>query len=179
MLIEFPRTIHDHATILNSVATSAELTSFKKAHACLITPYDDIVITRYGAVVAKDDLRTYTDVDKQYAIRDRYEYTGFETKDGDCGSVLMAISSGLARKIIGLHVAGTRNLGVASPLNATDISKALTKISLSAQIKLDLTNIATPADDVRIPEGNFVPAGKSAFPIGSAKSTKLRPSSVH
>lgn len=179
MLIEFPRTIHDHVTILNSVATSAELTSFKKTHACLITPYDDTVITRYGAVLAKDDYRTYTDVDVQYGIRDRYEYTGFETRDGDCGSILMAVSSGLARKIIGLHVAGTRNLGVASPLNATDISKALTQINLSAQIKLDLTGIATPTDDLKIPEGNFVPAGKSAFPIGTPKSTKLRPSVVH
>jgi hypothetical protein len=179
LLIEFPRAIHDHSTILNSVATSAELTTFRRTHACLITPYDDTVITRYGAVLAKDDQRTYVDSDKQYKIRDRYEYTGFETKDGDCGSILMAVSAGLARKIIGMHVAGTRNLGVASPLNATDISRALQDISLSAQVKLDLTDIVTPVENVRIPEGNFVPAGKSAFPIGSARNTKLRPSVVH
>jgi len=179
LLVEFPRAIHDHPTIFNSVATSSELTAFKRAHACLITPYDDTVITRYGAVFARDDQRTYVDSDKQYKIRDRYEYTGFETKDGDCGSILMAVSSGLARKIIGMHVAGTRNLGVATPLNATDISRALQEISLSAQIKLDLTDIVTPVENVRLPEGNFVPAGKSAFPIGSAKSTKLRPSTVH
>ena len=183
VLLEFPRTILDHADITGSIATSTEMTKFKSCHGVLIVPCDLGAIMRFGTIASKDQLISYED-DKsnQYTIRDRYEYRGLETKDGDCGAILMGVSSGIARKILGLHVAGACGFGVSSPFNATDIMRALTEISLSAQVKVDwspiLKEVGT-AEHVTLPEGNFTPVGKSLFAVSNPSKTSLRPSAVH
>lgn len=184
MLIEFPSSVHDHADIRNSIASSAEMTKFSTVNGCLIAPSDDVVLMRYGTVRSVDRTVQYSDMslkDAKYSIRKSYQYN-LETKDGDCGAILMGVHSGLARKILGIHVAGTIGLGMASPLNIEDIERALKEISLGAQISLELEPLlreVRPDDVVKIPEGDFVPVGKALYTVASPTKTALRESLVH
>lgn len=183
VLLEFPRTILDHADISNNIATSAEMTRFKTCHGVLVVPCDLGAILRFGTITARDQEIFYEDdKNNRYSIRDRYEYRGLETKDGDCGSILMGVSSGIAKKILGLHVAGAAGFGVSTPFNAADITRGLSEISLAAQVSVDwdpiLKEVGT-SETVTLPEGNFVPVGKAIFKVASATNTALRPSAVH
>lgn len=183
MLIEFPNSVHDHADIRNSIASSAELTKFVTMNGCLLAPADDVVIMRYGVIRAVDRTVFYDEAKMQhrYSIRKSYQYN-LETKDGDCGAILMGVHSGLARKILGIHVAGSPGLGMASPLNIEDIEKALQEISLGAQISLELEPLlkeVTTDYTVETPEGDFVPVGKALFTVASPSKTALRESVVH
>lgn len=180
-LIVFPSSVHDHADIRGSIATSTELTSFKTVNGCLITPADGVVIMRYGVIRAEDRKREYNDGDRSYSIRRAYIYS-LETKNGDCGAILMGVSTGLARKIIGLHVAGTIGMGMSSPLNLKDIERGLKEVSLAAQVSMDVSPLLremTPKDKVQIPEGDFVPVGKAIYTVASPSKTALRPSAIH
>jgi len=185
MLIEFPNSVHDHSDIRCHIASSTEMTKFSSVNGCLISPVEDIVMMKFGAIRSVDRNRTYSDITlenpEMYAIRGSYQYD-MECQQGDCGSILMAIHSGLARKIIGIHVAGGYGLGMSSPLNIEDITRALNEISLEAQISLNLDPLLRdmqPDETVKLPEGDFVPVGKAQFTIATPTKTDLRPSSVH
>ena len=183
VLLEFPRSIQDHSDITGNIATSTELTKFSSCHGVLIVPCDMGAIMRFGTIISQNQEVSYDD-DKEnhYTIRDRYEYRGLETKDGDCGAILMGVSSGLARKILGLHVAGAYGYGVSTPFNIADIRRALDQISLSAQVKVDWSPILKEdgtVDQVTLPEGNFTPVGKAIFTVSSPSNTALRPSAIH
>lgn len=186
VLIEFPRSIHDHQDLTGSIASSTEMTQFKTCHGVLITPFDKTVLLRFGSIRAVDQEKSYYDdglgTYHKYSIRKHYEYTGLETKDGDCGAMLMGVSSGLARKILGIHVAGAIGYGMSSPLNIQDIRSGLEKISRAAQISLDLTPVLQSVgtkEDVELPEGDFSPVGKALFQVASPSKTALRPSVIH
>jgi hypothetical protein len=185
LLIAFPLTVQDHSDLRNNLASSQELTAFKAVHGVVITPCDNTVIMRFGNIKACDNERRYIDdasgVSHTYHIRERYEYVGLETKDGDCGAILMGVSSGLARKILGIHVAGATGLGIASPVNIADVERTLKKFDLRANVSVDwdplLSSVGT-ADDVCLPEGDFVPVGKSIFAVSTPVKTALRPSKI-
>lgn len=182
MLIEFPRSVHDHSDIRGNIASSAEMTKFKSVHGVLISPCDHGAIMRYGKIMAQDREMMYSDKDAKYSIRQHYRYEGLETKDGDCGGILMGVSTGLARKILGLHVAGMHNVGISSPLNIADIEKGLKDVSMEAQISLVLDSSLSSVETdpvVELPEGDFTPIGKSLYTVASPTKTALRPSTVH
>jgi len=182
MLICFPRSVHDHPDLLNSIATPAEMTRFATINGCLLTPSDQMAILRYGSVKSVDRERQYDDSEnRRYSIRKSYEYS-METKDGECGSILMAISSGIARKIIGIHVAGGMGIGVSAPLNANDVLFTMRKLPMDAQVVLNVDELLRPmaaSEQVNLPEGDFVPAGKAIFKVASPSKTALRESAVH
>ena len=182
LLIVFPKSVHDHADITNNIASSTEMTRFNTVNGCLLAPADGVVMMRYGLVKATDIVRNYEDnLGNNYKLRSSYQYC-LETKDGDCGAILMGVHVGLARKIIGIHVAGTIGMGMSSPLNIDDIRAGLEKVTMDAQISLDLdplTRPPVPGEKIDIPEGDFVPVGKALFKVASPSKTALRHSAVH
>lgn len=182
LLLVFPKSVHDHADITGNIASSAEMTRFNTVNGCLLAPADGVVMMRYGLIRSTDIVRNYEDnLGNNYKLRSSYQYS-LETKDGDCGAILMGVHVGLARKIIGIHVAGTIGMGMASPLNIDDIRQGLEKVTLDAQISLDLDPLLRPlipGEKVAIPEGDFVPVGKALFKVASPTKTALRESAVH
>jgi len=182
LLIVFPKSVHDHADITGSIASSTELTRFNTVNGCLMTPADGVVMMRYGQVRAVDDVLPYGDsFGNSYKLRSAYQYN-LETKDGDCGAILMGVHVGLARKIIGVHVAGTYGIGMSSPLNIDDIRRALAKVEMDAQVSLNLDPLLkTPVagQKIALPEGDFVPVGKALYKVASPTKTALRKSAVH
>lgn len=182
LLIVFPKSVHDHADITGSIASSTELTRFNTVNGCLMAPADGVVTMRYGQVRAVDDVAPYSDnLGHSYKLRSAYQYN-LETKDGDCGAILMGIHVGLARKIIGIHVAGKFGIGMASPLNIDDIRRSLAEVEMDAQVSLNLDPLLKPpvaGQKIALPEGDFVPVGKALYKVASPTKTALRKSAVY
>jgi len=182
LLIVFPKSVHDHADITGSIASSTELTRFNTVNGCLMTPADGVVMMRYGQVRAVDDVLPYGDsLGNSYKLRSAYQYN-LETKDGDCGAILMGVHVGLARKIIGVHVAGTHGIGMSSPLNIDDIRRALAEVEMDAQVSLNLDpllKLPVAGQKIALPEGDFVPVGKALYKVASPTKTALRASAVY
>jgi hypothetical protein len=181
-LLVFPKSIHDHADITGSIATSTEMTRFNTVNGCLLSPADGVVVMRYGQVRSNNIARDYDDnLGNKYWLRSSYQYN-LETKDGDCGAILMGVHVGLARKIIGVHVAGTIGIGMSSPLNIEDIQRGLASISMDAQVSLcldPLLRAPVAGEKIALPEGDFVPVGKALYKVASPSKTALRESNVH
>lgn len=182
LLIVFPKSVHDHADITGSIASSTEMTRFNTVNGCLMAPADGVVTMRYGQVRAMDDVAPYSDnLGHSYKLRSAYQYN-LETKDGDCGAILMGVHSGLARKIIGIHVAGKLGTGMASPLNIDDIRRSLAEVEMDAQVSLNLDSLLKPpvaGQEIALPEGDFVPVGKALYKVASPTRTALRKSAVY
>lgn len=191
MLVCFPSSgMNDHASLMGSLSNGVQMSQFRTTRAALVVPNSDGVIMKFGNVRAQDVVKDIqydasmpnTQNVQKFFIRDRYEYSGLETTDGDCGSLLIAINSQLPKKILGIHVAGKWNEGISSPINCGDIEKAMKKMPWSAQLEIlvddSQDNISFKLDNW-IPEGNFVPLGKIPVPILGANSTKIIPSLVH
>lgn len=182
MLIEFPSSIHDHPDLTGSIASGIELTNVHTCHGVLISPNDNnTVMMRYGTIRACDQERSYVDKDRVFNIRKYYEYRGLETRDGDCGAVLVGVNAGIARKILGIHVAGGTGVGISSPLNIEDLRAALKKFHLHAQVCLDVPSFVRSVercDMESLPKGDFVPLGKVDKPVTTTSKTTLRPSAV-
>lgn len=178
LLIAFPKSLHDHADIVGNIADSFTMSKFSRVNAVLCTPCDIGAMMRFGPIRSFDvDSREYVDGPLTYVVRDRYEYTAMETTAGDCGSILIGIGTFLPRKILGMHIAGSTGLGVSTPLNVRDIERALHRLPFEAQIQLDLDLYLTETnifDEVKLPEGNFVPVGTSHLAVSSPSKTQLR-----
>jgi hypothetical protein len=183
MLVCFPPALHDHPDIVGSIADSPTMSSFKKTTAVLCLPYEGGAMLKSGEIAAFDqDYVQYNDGEKIYTIRDRYEYKTLETTRGDCGGILVGIGEHLNKKILGIHVAGNRGLGVSSPLAVKDVLRTMAKFSVEAQICLNVDEyLKMPGvnGEVTLPEGNFVPVGQSLYTIPSATKSQLRPSVCH
>lgn len=182
MLIEFPSSLHDHFDLIRNMATTTELSAFIRARACIVVPFEQGAILRTGPIEKKMERpRKYTDAEGTYEICDRFEYAGMETAAGDCGSPLVAIGTSLARKLIGIHVCGKHNIGVASPLNAQDILRALEELPMESQICMQgetiLQEFKAPWE-IQLPEGNFTAAGESLYRVPIPTKTALRPSVI-
>jgi hypothetical protein len=184
LLIAFPISLHDHSDITGNIAGSKDIGSFHTVNGVLVVPSPIGMVLRYGLVRAFDKETKpleYKEGATSYYIRDRYEYMCLETTKGDCGSLLIGVNSKLQRKILGVHVAGAVGVGVASPLNIRDINECLDTFPREAQVGLDLSPYLTKTEShkVKLPEGNFVPVGKSLFPVMGARQTQLRQSHVY
>jgi V8-like Glu-specific endopeptidase len=181
ILIDCSRLVHDHANILSSVATSQELKQFKRAHGVLITPQNENVIFRYGKVEADDRVREYESDHAVYQVRQHYRYD-LETTKGDCGSPLVVISTLLPRKLVGMHVAGGTGIGISSPLNFADIEKAVKRFGNDAKVDLqtqDWVQELKTAEDMIMPQGDFMALGKAEYKEGGFASSSIRPSEIH
>lgn len=183
MLIVFPSQVCDHPDITKNIASSADLTKFNSMSGCLISPAERVMMLRFGQVRASDQVRRYRDRATNIVYKSRQHYVyDMETRDGDCGAILMAVNAGIARKIIGIHVAGAWGLGMSSPLNIDDINRALSKVNLKAQVGLNLDPLLREmeaGDEVALPDGDFIKAGKSLYKVASPTKTALRHSLVY
>lgn len=178
VLLECPNIVPDHPKILDSIIDGNEIGKIRTQYGVLLTPDETGVVKRFGQVVAYDNPQSYSSVYGSYAIRQRYHYD-LETSSGDCGSPLVVINPMVSRKLIGLHVAGAVAVGMASPLNKTDLERALQHLSKTAQIEMLYEDWVAEIDsEVTIPAGNFTPLGTSLYTVASAQETTLRPSLI-
>jgi len=182
MLVCFPPALHDHPDIVGSIADTATMSTFKKTTAVLCVPYEGGAMLKSGEITGHDsECVSYQDQTRTYTIRDRYEYKTLETSRGDCGSILIGIGEHLSKKILGIHIAGNKGLGVSSPLAVKDIERTLKLFGIEAQIGLNVDEYLKEIGvngEVKMPEGNFVPVGQSVYPIRSATKSQLRHSLV-
>jgi DNA replication protein DnaC len=184
LLIAFPSGFVDHPSLLKNIVDSQGMSTFKKVRGVLISPSETGTIMRYGDINSRDrEERIYLDevAKKSFNIRERYEYS-LETSKGDCGSVLLAVNSKLMFKILGIHVCGSIGLGIASPLNISQIETAIQRFPKQAQVGLDIDIFIKDFCDtieMDLPEGNFVPCGKSTIEVQGAKKTRIVPSEIH
>lgn len=183
LLIEFPIGLHDHFDLVRNMATTVELSAITRVRACIVVPFEQGAILRTGPVEKRvGQPRKYSDREGSYEVCDRYEYAGMETASGDCGSPLVAIGSTLARKLIGIHVCGKHQIGVASPLNEKDILKALEEFELESQLLMNMDEVIKEYKapwELELPEGNYTAAGKSLYRVPMPTKTALRPSKIH
>jgi hypothetical protein len=179
LLIEMPRSIQEHADILDQIATTEEMSRFTETSAVLLTPYRNGVIQRHGLVKARDVPLQYSEGERVLTLRKSYFYF-LETKDGDCGSPLLVVNSQIQRKIIGMHVAGNLGGGFSTVFNKSDVEKAMVNFCKSSQVILDVEATAhlCMSTELRVPEGNFTAIGKSEHVVGGVNKTKLRKSLV-
>lgn len=189
MIIIFPSVVHDHQDIMSSIADSETMGKFHEISSMLITPTlvkDRAIFNqRFATARAVDNERPipYTDPNALGGLRYlrmHYQYV-MNTTNGDCGSMLVALSNYLPKKIIGLHVAGDASgKGYAVPLNVRDIEEALKDIPKEAQIKVDLGRFEKIDGELSsTPEGDFTPAIKSDILVASPSKTALRPSMIY
>lgn len=189
MIIIFPNVVHDHQDILSSIADTETMGKFKEIPSMLITPTlikDRAIFNqRFASAKAIDNEKPlpYTDpnaIGGLRYLRMHYQYV-MNTTNGDCGSMLVALSNFLPKKIIGLHVAGDASgKGYAVPLNIRDIEEALVDVPKEAQIKIDLGRFEQIDGELSsVPEGDFTPAIKSDLTVASPTRTALRPSLIH
>jgi len=179
ILIETPRIVSDHPNILKSIITGDEISKFTEIKGVLLTPCADGVVQRFGRVRGYDTPFTYYDRDVEIKIRQRYHYD-LETSSGDCGSVLIAISPLITRKLIGMHVAGATGVGIAVSLNGDQIAKTLEKFSLSSKVELNSERwVSQVSPSIVVPEGDFIPLGVPLYDVRGPKVTSLRASEIH
>jgi len=187
MILEFPKSVLSHPSLISMVADTATLNTFKEVRAALCTSEDDHTSTiRTGDVLARDKLE-YDCNGIRLTLRTAYEYRGLQNSFGDCGSPLIAMNSAVQRKLLGFHVAGHYGTGYSTCFNIDNIKTVLKRITPAAQIKFDpFTTLehlnyvdCGEGDDLEMPCGDFFPLGLVEKPIGVPLNSKLRPSLVH
>jgi len=189
MIIIFPNVIHDHQDILNAIVDSETMGKFSTIPAMLITPTvikdRNIYNQRFATATAINNENPLPYIDRNITgglryLRMHYQYI-MNTSNGDCGSLLIALSNYLPKKIIGIHVAGdATGKGYAVPLNIRDIEDALKDVPRDAQIKIDLCRFEKEEGELSsIPDGDFTPAIKSNLLVASPSKTALRKSMIH
>lgn len=189
MIMIFPNVVHDHQDILTSIADSETMGKFNSVASMLITPTiikDRAIFNqRFANAVAVNNEKPLPYTDPNAAgglryLRMHYQYV-MHTTSGDCGSMLVAMSNYLPKKIIGLHVAGdSSGKGYAVPLNIRDIEEALKDVPREAQIKLDLARFEDFDSELSsTPQGDFTPALKSKLLVASPTKTALRKSPIY
>lgn len=187
MILIFPSVVHDHQDIIPSIADSETMGKFTSIPSMLITPTiikeRNIFNQRFATATAVDNEVIYIDRNAPGGtrkMRKHYQYI-MNTTNGDCGSLLVALSNYLPKKIIGVHVAGdAAGKGYAIPLNVRDIVDALKDVPLEAQISLDLSRYEKKdAELSSVPQGDFTPALKSIAMIASPSKTALRRSAIY
>jgi len=126
MLIVFPSNVHDHPDILNSIADSENMSKFKTIPCMLITGTSikdkQLFNQKFCEAVSSDVPLLYKDLDlkseidpishppRLHKVRHHYDYI-MHTNSGDCGSLLVALSRFLPKKIIGMHICGRVETG--------------------------------------------------------------------
>lgn len=119
-----------------------------------------------------------------YTQRDCYEYNA-PTQNGDCGSIVGIYNQRIERKLIGMHIAGTKQeYGFACPLTQEVINEACNALintdiqNISTQVYYELPTGVDATIKSDVPEGLFCPLGKSDKKVGQAVKTAILPSCI-
>jgi len=195
MLIVFPSNVHDHPDILNSIADSENMSKFKTIPCMLITGTSikdkQLFNQKFCEAVSSDVPLLYKDLDlkseidpishppRLHKVRHHYDYI-MHTNSGDCGSLLVALSRFLPKKIIGMHICGRVETGEGASvaLNADEIRKCMASLPAISQMIFD-TSLIDGDDFANTPPGNFVPLSKLKVEVRSPSKTNLRKSLLY
>lgn len=115
-------------------------------------------------------------------VRNFYKYEGISVP-GDCGSAVAIYNKSLERKLIGIHNAGrvegnARGVGYAVPLTCESIEEHCAQFRVAAHFSFEAPD-GVRDEEVELPEGLFVPIGKSEAKVGQATKSALQPSRLY
>lgn len=124
--------------------------------------------------------------EESYIQRDCYEYNA-PTKTGDCGSLIGLYNKYLERKIIGMHIAGNdaEEHGYACPLTQECIEEACNQLinknkkNISSQFFYEIPQNVDALAEINVPEGKFIPLGKSSIRVGQAVNSSIIRSRIY
>lgn len=164
--------------------TCGNLASYHDTRKELVRLYQWVSEIKPNDVVAYDmtiDLDNYS-----YIQRECYTYNAPTTK-GDCGSILAIYNNRMTRKLIGMHIAGREdNKGHSVSLTQDLLLDALSQLesrdpiaNATAQCMFEPPKVVDPLKKPVLPEGLFVPVGKSSIKVGQAVKTSLLPSAIY
>jgi len=178
LLLVMPKNFPTMAAIQNHFIKADDLNKFEKASVSAVTHRAGVITRIQSAAVPHHHMDTlkYSHKTEHIMVRDYYEYTA-ETKPGDCGAPLVAHSTNLTGKIVGLHVAGATRPGTAYATSVTFelLQAAFERVPKTAQVEWKVHI----EEEVELPiQGSFLPLSTTT-PIGSPNKTKLVESSIH
>lgn len=190
--LTLPKQVPAHATLTKQFLKLADLPSFKNARGNLFSVYSSTLkgverpterlntVVSINAVDSKAYYSDYNGKSSEYQLRRGYMYEA-ETQAGDCTSPLVISNPQIPRKIIGLHVAGATT-GRALALSVTQdmLLDHMSKLEdFSAQVYFDADDLPLIyGTQPTLPEGGFIPLGKTANRVGSSSVSQLRPSKI-
>uniref|UniRef100_A0AAT9JFZ2 RNA-directed RNA polymerase n=1 Tax=Reticulitermes speratus dicistrovirus TaxID=3032235 RepID=A0AAT9JFZ2_9VIRU len=129
-----------------------------------------------GVVRIHHPMDGYHYPERSFMQREMYEYSA-PTQRGDCGSIVTIHDKRIVRKMIGMHVAGASDKGFACPLTQERLVEAMSKLQITTQVYYEPSDMIID-EEPKVPDGNFVPLGKSREAIGQAVATSLKPSRI-
>jgi len=192
--IEFPNNVVQHANLLPHFQTVEDIQSFNVVKACLLSmkciPFQGNLMAcpdllQLPRVQAQEELKYEIKGSKQndYMLRHGYTYRA-ETTNGDCGAILVAFNPKLVRKILGIHVAGSKRgtnegLGAAQMVTQGMLERAFEAFTFEGQISFNSIEDTTFNSDIPTLEGDFLPIGLLSRIPPSAVRTSLRPSKLY
>lgn len=187
--ISFPRSVPRHVTILKHFVSVNDINRFQTADATLCsakrsTKGSKIVFSHvlYNTrCIEAIETEKYTLDQQPFKLRNGYKYR-CDTEPGDCTAPLVINAPSIQRKIVGFHVAGNREgYGISQSVTQEFLRNHLDLFtSFEAQISIELNDSMVDEFAIPdIPEGNFIPIGKTFRPIGKSLKTKLRPSLIN
>jgi hypothetical protein len=118
-----------------------------------------------------------------YTQRSYYTYD-VTTAEGDCGSLIGIFSKRMTRKLIGMHIAGDEDgVAYACPWTLERLNVAIAKLEKIhgpvAQMEYAVDTMTNTMEQPTMPEGGFIPVGKSSLRLGQATKTTLLKSRIY
>jgi len=178
VLVQFVN-MSQHATILDYFVRRAELSTYTKIPARLLTPTVKGLETQIVMAIKNHDhkvsasLATEGEAIPDYIVSHVFEYDA-ETAVGKCGSILMAHSPSAVHKILGMHVAGSQQhaFGVACVLTYEDLKECISQFTYVEQ-KFEET---VPQFSGLFQNGKYTPMYSLDRPVHRPSGTKITPS---
>lgn len=191
--ITFPNSVPAHANLLKHFSTLADYPLFRQTRGNLFSLHSNVrkgsenilerlyTVVNLHAIESKDYVVTEMGTERAVMLRHGYMYEA-ETQGGDCGGLIMASNPSLPRKLLGVHVAGATS-GKALSISVTQemLNKHfLTLDDFKSQVCYNVEDLPIQVDKLpNLPEGDFIPLGKSLDSVGSSSKTQLRPSKLY
>jgi hypothetical protein len=181
-----------HRNIMSHIVTQDDLkiltgsmkgtmSTFHKRNGQLLRMYHT-----FGEITSVDKtIEIDLDVAKGISYLQRSYYTyRVSTAEGDCGSLIGIFSKRMTRKLIGMHIAGDEEgIAYACPWTFERVTTAIEKLEKIhgpvAQMEYAVDDMVNVSVNPRMPEGGFVPVGKSSVRLGQAVKTTLVKSRIY
>lgn len=204
ILMVFPKYVNAHSDLVKHFSDSESMNKYKRADVCLpLIRYSDKVKKFLMMILGNHECRAYDrevylhDAKKgNFILRQGLEYK-CPTIAGDCGAPVIINETAVLRKIAGIHVAGdTSGMAYAESVTRKDLERALSKISVEMQIRVDLDGMCAfknfdqvPLNEefgvenltnfCNLPSMKLIPLGRVSEKLYEPGTTEIRPSLVH